>query len=71
MANTVFFSLHNYCVSEIKTKTPPKYTEVRQEDITDDVVEGKPDLKKSEGKIRRLFPPSRWMLLLERDAVCE
>jgi len=33
---------------QIKAKTPPKYTEVRQEDITGDVVEGKPDLKKSE-----------------------
>lgn len=55
VAYTLFFSFRNYCVSGTKTKTHPDYTEVKQEDSIDDVVEEKPDLKKSKGKIQSAF----------------
>lgn len=73
VAYTLFFSFRNCCVSGTKTKTHPDYTEVKQENSIDDVVEEKPDLKKSKGKIQsgRLFPLNRWLLLVARDTVCK
>ena len=42
-------------VSGTETKTRPEYTEVKQEDSMDDVVEEKRDLKSFKGKIQTAF----------------
>lgn len=50
--NPVFFSLQNCCVLGTKSKASPGYTEVKQEDNMDKVVEKKTDLKSSKGKMQ-------------------